>query len=308
MLNQKRRFGQYMLTAMLEADGWRIASFLSAASIEPSGVVATVDAFAHPICKTEANIFPTINIIPVSSRSSQPSRPGTPPREIGKVYPKVYFHSEASLSMAEAQSIANQNSWRLATATEVQEAFLYHRLHAYADGRMADGRFAVPVQTDHTNFKRGANIGAVGGNQGFFYIVLNNAPPVLPPLNNGYVRIKNKSSETTYIHSQNGKPEGGQILGHWASAQWKIVKYAGRSVNIQSRSNPNLLLNNNNGRLELVNIANNRASAVWDLSPSNDRGWVYLQNNLNCNHYIYMKDGKLQLGPVQGNESLWKLE
>ena len=305
----KRRFGQYMLTAMLESDGWRIAkNILSVASIEPIGIVATVDAFAHPICKTEANPFPSIHIIPSDKRVRRASII-TPEREAGKVYKKVYFHSQSSLSLAEALSIAKQNSWVLATATEVQEAWLFHKLDANAFGRMADGRFAIPIQTDHTNFKKGPNIGVFGKNQGFFYIKLNDDPPVFPPLNNGYVRIRNKSGNA-YIHNQNGKPESGQIVASLLSAQWKIVKYAGQSVNIQSRSNPNLLLNNNNGRLEVVNIAKNHASALWELRPSNDRGWVRLQNSLNTNHYIYVKDGKLQLGPIQGNQStaLWKLE
>ena len=43
------------------------------------------------------------------------------------------------------------------------------KLDVYAFGMMSDGRFAVPVQSDHSNFKTGPNIGATGGNQGFFY-------------------------------------------------------------------------------------------------------------------------------------------
>ncbi|MCB0850918.1 MAG: RICIN domain-containing protein, partial [Bacteroidetes bacterium] len=313
----KRRFGQYMLISMLESDGWRIAkTILSAAAIEPSGVVATIDAFAHPICKTEANPFPSINIIPKGERGRKSSTPITPQREPGKVYKTVHFHSQASLSLAQALSIAKQNSWMLATATEVQEAWLFNNLNVYAYGRMADGRFSVPVQTDHSNFKRGANIGAMGGNQGFFYIKLNNAPPkanntplIFPPLNNGYVRIQNKSNNT-YLHNQTGKPENGQIQANWASAQWKIVKYGGQLVNIQSSSNPGLILNNNNGVLEVVNIANNRSSALWELRRSNESGWVLLQSSWNPSHYIHIENGKLEIGPIQSHWSsaLWKVE
>lgn len=43
-------------------------------------------------------------------------------------------------------------------------------LDVYAFGMTSDGSFAVPVQSDHSNFAKGANIGAVGGNQGFFYV------------------------------------------------------------------------------------------------------------------------------------------
>lgn len=36
---------------------------------------------------------------------------------------------------------------------------------------LPDGRLAVSVQSDYDNFKKGPNIGATGGSQGFFYTV-----------------------------------------------------------------------------------------------------------------------------------------
>ena len=80
----------------------------------------------------------------------------------------IKFHSQAGLSLAQAMQIAVSNGWQLATADQVQKAW-QNGLDVYAFGMMLDGRFAVPVQADHSNFKRGANIGAQGGNQGFFY-------------------------------------------------------------------------------------------------------------------------------------------
>jgi hypothetical protein len=82
---------------------------------------------------------------------------------------EVLFHSQASLSLAEAQAIAQQNGWEIASSSEVEAAFTYRNLDVYAFGRMSDGRFAVPVQSNHSNFQKGPNINAVGGNQGFFY-------------------------------------------------------------------------------------------------------------------------------------------
>ena len=92
----------------------------------------------------------------------------------------VKFYSKNSLSLAQAQAIAKQNGWTLATGNDIQAAFIQHKLDVYAFGQLADGRFAVPVQKDHSNFKKGPNIGAVGGNQGFFYTVPTTAPKATP--------------------------------------------------------------------------------------------------------------------------------
>nr|MBX2873343.1 hypothetical protein [Saprospiraceae bacterium] len=83
----------------------------------------------------------------------------------------VKFYNKAGVNLAQAQSLAAQKGGKVATSYEVQAAFVQHKLDVYAFGMMADGRFAVPVQKDHSNFKKGPNIGAVGGNQGFFYAI-----------------------------------------------------------------------------------------------------------------------------------------
>lgn len=84
---------------------------------------------------------------------------------------EVLFHSQNSLSLAEAQAMAKQNGWEMASSSEVEAAFQQKALNVWAYGRMADGRFAVPVQQDQSNFKKGPNIGVTGGNQGFFYTI-----------------------------------------------------------------------------------------------------------------------------------------
>ncbi|MEZ4887784.1 MAG: hypothetical protein R3E32_23845 [Chitinophagales bacterium] len=91
----------------------------------------------------------------------------------------VKFHSQTGLSLAQAQNTATVRGWKMASPSDIQQAWKNQNLDVYAFGMMADGRFAVPVQSDHSNFKKGANIGAIGGNQGFFYTTAseNIAPP-----------------------------------------------------------------------------------------------------------------------------------
>lgn len=103
-----------------------------------------------------------------SAQSGGPSTGNTSTVNVATVK-EVLFHSQASLSLAEAQAIARENGWNIASSSEVEAAFTYRNLDVYAFGRMADGRFAVPVQSNHSNFQRGPNINAIGGNQGFFY-------------------------------------------------------------------------------------------------------------------------------------------
>ncbi len=87
---------------------------------------------------------------------------------------EVKFHGQNYITMEQAKAIATQNGWQIASSSEIIAAFQKHKLDVYAFGMMADGRFAVPVQKDHSNFKKGPNIGASGGNQGFFYTMSEN--------------------------------------------------------------------------------------------------------------------------------------
>ncbi|WP_425420440.1 discoidin domain-containing protein [Phaeodactylibacter xiamenensis] len=117
------------------------------AGVDPTGLTSVAAAYANPLCK---DIKST-------------------PSYISNVK-EVKFHSQGSLTPDQVRSMARQNEWTIATAAEVHDAWTYKGLDVYAFGMMADGSFAVPVQKDHSNFKKGPNIGAVGGNQGFFYI------------------------------------------------------------------------------------------------------------------------------------------
>ncbi len=83
----------------------------------------------------------------------------------------VRFFAQDSITLEAAKNLAAKNGWALARAEEVQAAWNKKALDIFSYGMLEDGRFAVPVQTDHApTFKAGANIGVTGGNQGFFYI------------------------------------------------------------------------------------------------------------------------------------------
>ncbi len=82
----------------------------------------------------------------------------------------VKFHAKDFVTQGEIDQLIKANGWRMATPSEVEKAWSQLGLDVYAFGRMSDGRFAVPVQRNHSNFSKSANIGAVGGNQGFFYV------------------------------------------------------------------------------------------------------------------------------------------
>ena len=87
-----------------------------------------------------------------------------------KKIPDVKFHSRANLTLAQAQNLAAQNGWQLATPAQVTAAWKDRGLNAFAYGRTSDGTFCVPIQQNNGSFKRGANCGVTGGNQGFLYV------------------------------------------------------------------------------------------------------------------------------------------
>ena len=83
---------------------------------------------------------------------------------------EVKAYEENGLTLVEMNKMCLMRNWRPASAFEVSNAWMHKNLNKEMFGRILDGRFAVPVQSDSTNFKRGVNIVDGGGNQGFFYI------------------------------------------------------------------------------------------------------------------------------------------
>lgn len=88
---------------------------------------------------------------------------------------EIKVHRENSLSKEQMEQICLERNWRPATAFEVTTAWINKDLNEWMYGRILDGRFAVPVQSDTPNFKKGVNIVDGGGGQGFFYIDNNDA-------------------------------------------------------------------------------------------------------------------------------------
>lgn len=245
----------------------------------------------------------------------------------------VKFYNKAGVNLAQAQSLATQMGGKVATSYEVQAAFVQHKLDVYAFGMMADGRFAVPVQKDHSNFKKGPNIGAVGGNQGFFYTVPTTSPKATPVatttgvtkgsdgpefketpwLDQDFIRIQNKSNNTLYVHNQWGQVYGGPIQADWFSAQWKFIPYGGLKYigNFQNRANPKLYLANNGGKVEVIKDPANLqgGNILWTIFPEKE-GWLWIGNSAAPNESLQIENGELKVGVLKGDLSsaLWKVE
>lgn len=83
---------------------------------------------------------------------------------------EVFFHAEEGLTLQAARVKANSLGGSLSATGHLEQAWKNLGLDKWAYGRLSDGSFAVPVQKDYPNFKRGVNFNAKGGNQGFFYI------------------------------------------------------------------------------------------------------------------------------------------
>jgi len=83
---------------------------------------------------------------------------------------EVFFHEEWSLTLEAARAKANSLGGSLAATDHLEQAWKNLALDKWVYGRLSDGSFAVPVQKDYPNFKRGVNFNAKGGNQGFFYV------------------------------------------------------------------------------------------------------------------------------------------
>ena len=87
----------------------------------------------------------------------------------GATTAKINFCPGDHLPLKKINEICLKNNWRIASAFEVSIAWTYSKLHVFALGRLADGRFAVPIQYEINEWKKGINI-VESGDQGFFYI------------------------------------------------------------------------------------------------------------------------------------------
>ena len=113
---------------------------------------------------------PEPNVVFADAVITENCRDGKISKDGGPCVTEVMFHREGGLSLNDARARARETGNAVATAQQVKDAWEKLGLDVYAFGRVADGSFAVPVQRDHSNFKKGVNAGAQGGNQGFFFV------------------------------------------------------------------------------------------------------------------------------------------
>ena len=213
----------------------------------------------------------------------------------------VEFYNEPSLTLDQVKLIADRNGWTLASPEMIKAAWTAKRLDRYAFGMMSDGKFAVPVQRDYSNFKKGHNIGAVGGNQGFFYVMnfvdnsqaapggtfIQNAKTMttfFPATDKNdfnrmdkpgatwklvgeaeFFRIQNVKAPNTYAYVDKGKLAFGPAGQHGAAGQWKVEKSADSFVRIQSVALPYRYIHYEKGALDLSYIEANWKGALWHI-------------------------------------------
>lgn len=209
---------------------------------------------------------------------------------------EVHSFRKDGLSLAETQQLAAFHNWNIATPDQVYDAWI-GGLDAYAYLRMSDGKFAVPVQSDHSNFKIGANINAKGGNQGFLYTVKNS---------DDYKRIKNRW-KGNYIQNSNSMLGTKNELG---LDEWKIIPASDGWVRFQNKKNPSLYLNFDGTKMEAAKIEPNWASALWKIHPAPQAGYSVIQSKWYPDKFIHNENGPLELGYTKSSwwSAMWLFE
>lgn len=169
--------------------------------------------------------------------------------------PEVRFHAQNFISLQQAKQVASQNGWSVATPWQVAGAWLAQDLERFAFGMMSDGRFAVPVQADMPGFQFGPNIGASGGNQGFFYV--EGTSSGVPEVTFHHHEGLNLSQAISLAHQQGRRlATAREVLDAWSRGQLDAFAYGrmaggGFAVPIQAssggwRRGPNLYASGGN--------------------------------------------------------------
>jgi len=209
----------------------------------------------------------------------------------------VRFHDLEGLSLQEAKQYAETLHWVLATPEIIESAWRNKAIHQYSFGMMSDGRFAVPVQRDFSNFKTGANIGAVGGNQGFFY---------LPDFVHGSqysmsgTVVQNAEDMTAFL------PVSGQFNADRSSA-WKLVS-TGAHLRLEWVNNPDQFAYYENGTLKIGPLAADNRAGHWQFHRLG-QNFYRIESVAAPEHYIQVNDGALTVGYIEPNSkaSIWHL-
>ena len=207
----------------------------------------------------------------------------------------VGFFGRPGLSLADAKKIAAERGLRLANPSEIELAWSMGTLNQFSYGMMADGKFAVPVQRDYSLFKKGANIGVTGGNQGFFYLPAFSDNTAAAP---GGTFIQNGKEMSAFLSVTAGAPFAEMDK---AGASWKIVK-TGDYVRIQSIKSPTLFAYVNNGKLAYAPM--NAASPLghWKIKHADEK-FFRIESVAQPHRYIHMENGGVDVGHIEPN---WK--
>lgn len=224
--------------------------------------------------------------------------------------PTVGFVPQNGVTISQAKKLASENPWNVANAFEVQMAWVAGTLDTYAFGLLDDGRFAVPIQTDKPNFKAGVNIGATGGNQGFFYTLAFVDPSYA---SEGGTVIQNGSEIDKFLTFQNSYQ--GDVATANANdplASWSIEK-AGTHFRIRSigLDGQNYLGANADGSMIVAKLGSFRSDAktLWNLK--NVEGSFFRIENVAYPHrYLHIgKDGRARTDAIKSNDktAIWHL-
>lgn len=214
----------------------------------------------------------------------------------------IRFHDAPGLSLSDARQLASTFNWVLATPEVVQDAWQAKALDRYAFGMMADGRFAVPVQQDYSNFKTGANIGATGGNQGFFY--LPNLVQGDQYSNSGTV-IQNVSDMTAFL------PVSG-TFNIDRSSSWKLTAVdflsAEPILRLEWLNAPGQFAYFENGVLKTGPVAANNPAGHWKFHRLG-QNFYRIENVAAPDQYLQMKGNLVTLDYIEPNSkaSIWHL-
>lgn len=221
----------------------------------------------------------------------------------------IRFQAEPGVQLVQAKALAAANNAKLAEPAEIEQAWKDNALDQYSFGMMSDGNFAVPVQRDHSNFKKGHNVGATGGNQGFFYVPLFVAQTAA--VGNGtYIQnADDLNAFLVYQFSFQVNPVDAKPKDKFAT--WEFKKVGDYHLIYSTAYGSPAYIGVGNAGLQIrgggVSVTNN-PQFLWKLENAN--GSFYRIENVAKQHqYLNLEAGKLEvdyIGPAEKG-ALWHI-
>lgn len=216
----------------------------------------------------------------------------------------VRFHTAAGLSLAQANEIAARNGWVVASSAEVEEAWQAKALDTFAYGMMSDGRFAVPIQSPTGSFGAGLNMGAEGGNQGFFYY----QDFVDQSLGAGGSYIQNSGVAGTFLVFENTiRVNAASSKPGNRFASWNFRNVGGNYQIFNTALGDTAVINDNRGSLSVTSV-HATGTNLWKITKA-DGSFYRIQSVAFPHRYLVLRDGKLNLDYIRSNEkgAIWHI-